>query len=482
MNKRKNSAILFLLILATFVTSCASEPELAENSDTDGSSEVETSEEYTYPTLNLEGDTFRILNTDQPYNFYGYLDFEEATGDTLDDAVYQRDRYLEELFNFNLEVNEDYSMEEAASALQTAVLADDSSYDVAFIRDYYMSTALTEGYLTDLDTIPEIQLDEDWWYGNITDNARIGKDGKALFAYSDVSFVGFEGTIVTFFNEDMLEKYRLERPYQSVIDGEWTFDKLLEYASASANLNGDDSFMPYSENGDCVYGLTGFQHTYNALFVAAGVDYITKDSDNMLAFGADNEKFYNVCIKLSDTLTKDGDFIYANDKEKHYEKLFKAERAMFMTAQLKAANNYRDMDMTYGILPMPKWDDTQEDYKNLMSFTYLMCIPVTNKRTTETGIIMDAMSYYTYKNIVPHFYNGRVCQKILRNEESIQMMDIIRDTRYMTIATVYGMFNDFQNKIADTINSKSTAFASMIASIKPSIETNLDALNKALTD
>ncbi len=487
MHKRVLSIILIAL-LAAGIISCGDSgtktgSDTSANQDT---SAEETTPEYTYPELDMKGDTFTMLNTAQTYGFYSNLDFDEATGDTLDDAIYNRNRKLEEMYSFKLEVNEEYTLNDAAKALQTSVLANDDVYDVAFIRDYYLSTALTEGYLMDLDTIPELQINEAWWDTEATENARVGKDGMALVASSDVSLVDFEGTIVWFINEDMLKTLGLDAPYQLVLDGKWTFDRMVEYMKAGANLNGDESFMPFNPDGNAIYGLTGFQHTNNSLISSAGVDYITLDKDRNLVFGADNELFYNAAIKISETFSQDGDYLFANSaapgEKGHYESIFKNGRALMLSAQLKAANNYRDMEDTYGIVPVPKWDESQENYSHLRTFSYLMVVPVTNQKPHETGIIMDAMSYMTYKNIMPYFYEGRLSQKMLRNDESIEMLNIIRDTRHYDLGTVYGTYNDFSNKISEIINSKSTDFASMVASFKPTIEGNLqklmDAMNK----
>ena len=160
--------------------------------------------------------------------------------------------------------------------------------------------------------------------------------------------------------------------------------------------------------------------------------------------------------------------------------IFKDGRALMLSAQLKAANFYRDMDATYGIVPVPKWDESQENYVNLRTFSYLMVIPVTNNRQHETGAIMDAMSYITYDKVMPAFYNGRISQKILRNDESIEMMNIIRSSRHYDLGTIYGVYNDFSNKISGIINQKSTDFSSMVASFKPTIEKNLESLMAAM--
>lgn len=476
--KRQLSWILICL-LALSAVSCGNDVLQDENTTApENNSETIVEEEYVYPEVDLDGGKFTILNTAQNYGFYSSLDFETETGDSLDDAIYNRNRFLEEKFNFEFEIIEDYELNKAANALQTSVLAGDDTYDVAYIRDYWLNTSLIEGYLTDLDEIEEIQLDKEWWDGEATENARVGKDGKALFASSDVSLVDFEGTIVTFFNQDLFEKLNLELPYQLVFDGKWTFDKMVEYMKAGANLNGDDSYTPYDPSGEAIYGLTGFQHTYNSFISAAGVDYVSIDDDGSLYFSGDNEKFYNAAIKISETFASDGEWLYANseDVDRHYETIFKNGRAIMLSAQLKAANKYRDMDAAYGILPTPKWDESQENYSNLRTFSYLMVIPVTNKRTHETGAIMDAMSYYTYENVISDFYNGRVSQKILRDDESIEMLNIIRSTRHYDLGMIYGVYSDFSNKISDVINAKSTDFASMVASFKPTIEANLDSM------
>lgn len=485
---KRSLSLILIGILAAGTFACGGEKPSGDDTTAPSGGETsstDTDPAYVYPEVDLKGDTFTILNTAQTYGFYSNLDFEEATGDTLNDAIYDRNRNLEERFKFKLEINEEYTLDKAAKALETSVLAGDDTYDVAFIRDYYLNTALTEGYLADIDGIPEIQLDKPWWDGAATENARVGKSKKALFASTDVSLVDFEGTIVWFFNEDMLGKLKLDTPYQLVLDGKWTFDKMTEYMKAGANLNGDENYMPFKTDGNSVYGLSGFQHTYNSLISSAGVDYIDLDKDGNLVFGADNEKFYNAAIKISQTFAQDGDYIFANSgvapgDDGHYEMIFKNGRALLLSAQLKAANFYRDMDATYGIVPVPKWDESQEYYSNLRTFSYLMVIPVTNNRQHETGAIMDAMSYITYEKVMPAFYNGRISQKILRNDESIAMMNIIRSSRHYDLGTIYGLYNDFSNKISTIINQKSTDFSSMVASYKPTIEKNLESLMTAM--
>lgn len=478
---------LLIGLLALSAVSCGEEKPQNETTSSNDSSDTSSvvEEGYVYPNVDLGGDKFTILNTAQTYGFYSSLDFDEATGDSLDDTIYTRNRFLEDKFNFEFNIIEEYELEAAATALQTSVLADDDTYDVAFIRDLYLLNAITEGYLTDLDGIPEIQLDEEWWDGAVTESARVGTSKKTFIASTDVSLADFEGTMVTFFNQDMFEKLNLELPYQLVLDGKWTFDKMVEYMKVGANLNGDDSFSPFEPSGAATYGLTGATHAYSSLISTAGIEFVSADKNGNLEFTMDSEKFYDVATKLSQSFAQDGEWLNSNvgdnSNPRHYEAIFKNGRALMLNAQLKAANSYRDMDSTYGIIPIPKWDESQENYSNLRTFSYLMVIPVTNKRINETGAIMDAMSYLTYEDVMPKFYDGKLSQKLLRNEESIEMLDLIRSTRHYEIAFVYSSFSKILNQIESIINSKSTDFASMVASLKPTIEANLESIMESMS-
>ncbi len=473
-------ALLAALLLS--LTSCGGaevETETTAPADT-AETAAETEETYDFGSLDMGDATFTMLNCGQTYGFYGTLDTPELTGETLSDSIYNRNRKVEELYKIKINVNEDNQLDKAAEALKTAVVAGDDVYDVAFIRDYYMTAAITEGYISDLGGSDRFQFDKPWWDGPSIENTRVGKAGKTLIALGDISLVDFEGTMVAFFNEDMLTDLGLDAPYQLVRDGKWTFDALVEYQKAGANLNGDEAFEPLKGDGNAIYGHVGFQHSINAMIASNNIRYIDTDGDGNLVFGLNNEKFLNTAIALSEKFSPQGEWLFANNGSntdpEHYEMLFKNGRALFMTAQLKASNNYRDMEATYGIVPIPKWDETQPDYRNLRTFSYVMSVPVTNVRLDETAQIMDAMAYITYTDVIPYFYNGRLSQNNLRNEESAEMLGIIRETRCMDLGTLYGQFTELSNEITNIVNARSTDFASFIAKVQPKMEASIQEI------
>ena len=164
----------------------------------------------------------------------------------------------------------------------------------------------------------------------------------------------------------------------------------------------------------------------------------------------------------------------------HYENLFKSGRALMTLAQLKAANNYRDMADAYGILPIPKYDEIQKDYHCLRTFTYLMCVPVTNGRPHETGAIMDTLSYITYKDIMPSFYAERVSQKLLRGDDSIEMLGIVRSSRRFDVGSVYNIFLPLADDVVYKCLSGNKEIASTMASKVKTVEANIDKIMAAM--
>ncbi|MBO5218143.1 MAG: hypothetical protein J6C52_01855 [Clostridia bacterium] len=434
---------------------------------------------YDYPTLDWGGDDFTILNSDTTrWGFYAYIDFEDQTGEMLDDAVYNRNRGLEERYNFKLEVvTED--VDKNHELYKTAILAGDDVYDVAYIRCDRLSPFILDGYLINLLDVDSFRLEEPWWDQLVMEKALIGDMDALYFAANDVSLTGLDGTLCTYFNEDMLADLQLDTPYQLVRDGKWTIDKLGEYAAAGANLNGDDSFA-WNVSGKSIYGLASYEDCINGFITGAGLSYIEIE-DGQPSLVKDNEKFFNLFEKIYAITGTAGDFIYKNGAgNEHYEMIFKNGRALFAIAEIKASSKYRDMDTTFGIVPIPKYDENQKEYFSHRTHVCpTVSMPVTNKKSTETGIILDAMAYESYENILPIYYDVKVAQKGLRNEESIEMLQIIRAGRSFDIGEGYAWTENlsaevnklYANTLQPTIVSTLDSYRSSIeAEIKKTME------------
>lgn len=77
-------------------------------------------------------------------------------------------------------------------------------------------------------------------------------------------------------------------------------------------------------------------------------------------------------------------------------------------------------------------------------------------------------------SIIDTNYDESLSQKRLRNVESIEMLELMRNTRYFDISKCYGWTNDLQSAISKLLMAGDGAIASTIASNKDKVLANID--------
>lgn len=472
--KRITGILLVIAMLASLAGCGGKETDSDDTSSQNAvTTDAVTDPEYIYPELDCGGDSFTILNLENVWAMYTYLDHESMTGEIIDDAVYNRNRMLEDKFNFKLEVIE-YPIDDCYKQVQTTVTAGDDIYDAAYVRGAYIGATVSGGLALNLYDIPELQLDKPWWNQSVISEATVGTDDKALyFIQNDLSLCAFDLVWAIYFNENMMEKLGKDMPYDTVREGKWTIDALNTMLKWGTNLNGDDSFA-FSYDKSSIYGLTSFYRLCDAMIIGAGNRYVTKGADGVPALSLENDRFYSTAEKLANIFGTEGDYIEANQNGVSYDKIFMSGRALFYGGEVKASGVFRDMDDSFGILPLPKYDEDQENYCSWMNYdTPTLIIPATCSDTSRTGILLDALSYHSYKDVLPAYYNVRVSQKSLRNDDSIEMLGIIRDSLYYDASITFGWTSNLAAALRTAIVGGNSNVASIIAANKSAVEENI---------
>ncbi|MBQ8508827.1 MAG: extracellular solute-binding protein [Clostridia bacterium] len=472
-SKRIFSLILAALLCAS-AASCGDSQTAAPSDDTttsapDSTTPAETEPAYEYPELNMNGEKFTILNSTTTWGFYTDIHFDEATGESLDDAIYNRNTFVEEKFKVDIDVVEE-NLEKTHTMLNTAVMAGDNTYQVAFLRSDYCSSLITGGSFADLSKISTLQLDEPWWDQNVLRDATVGESETLYIAATDVALMGFDGTYCVFINEDMMADLQTEMPYEMVKAGKWTLDEMHKLTKLGANLNGATDFT-WDASGSASYGMLGNATAPMVLLCGTNARIVDKGDDGLPTITCESDRFYTAAEKIAAMFTNEGEWMFLNSSDpNHYEAAFKAGRCLVTIAELKASSKFRDMDDSFGIVPSPKLDESQEEYYSYRStVSPAFCIPVTNNDCESTGIIMDALSYLTYTDVMPIYYDVTVSQKGLRNDESIEMLNLIRDTRVFDIPYIYGWTSGLYGNIQSALGAGNSAVASTIAANKDTV-------------
>jgi hypothetical protein len=131
-----------------------------------------------------------------------------------------------------------------------------------------------------------------------------------------------------------------------------------------------------------------------------------------------------------------------------------------MSTQIGVINNLRNMDTDFGIIPYPKFDEAQEKYGHYVDgHATLMAVPITVSNPEKDGVIIEALSYDSYKNLLPIYYDTIITTKFTRDEESAAMLDIIYNSRVFDFAYVYDNWN-LAFAFSNMLDAKNANFAS----------------------
>jgi hypothetical protein len=477
--------LLVLLLITMVITSCATADDSGSkttesnvNAETIETAAEETKEEYVYPDVDYNGEEFWMINVEPVWGYYPNLDFENMTGDVLDDAVYQRNRLLEEKLNFTFKVK-DVDIGQIYSQVRTLLTAGEDVYDAIMITGHEVYNLILENMLYNLYDVPQLNLEKDWWEQTVLKTISYGDPPKAYFGSNYMNLFGFQSTYITYFNEAIVENLGLTMPYEYVDKGTWTFDVMHEQIKAGMSLNGDDSYK-WSADGNCVYGFSTYEQAQLAFMIGMGANFIEKDSTGYPYLAVDNERFYSICEKLAAFMGTEGEFLNANDNSdsgwaNHYERIFAAGRAFYIVGEIKASNTFRTMDDNFGILPMPKYDENQAEYKcNRLNQSLMVAIPITNPDVDRAGTVLETMAYQSFVDVLPVFYDYTVSQKGLRNEDSIRMMDIIRGSRYYDIGIGNGWTQSLVDSVSNLVRKGDANVASAIATQAEKIAASID--------
>lgn len=161
---------------------------------------------------------------------------------------------------------------------------------------------------------------------------------------------------------------------------------------------------------------------------------------------------------------------------------FIEDRALFFIEELcVASNKLREMESDYGILPLPKYDLEQENYITFShtSHNLSVALPITSADDAEMlGMILEDMAYYSMELVRPAYYENMLNGKLARDEESIEMLDIITSNISYDLGFLLltNNFLHWQNGLRRAITTQS-APASFIASKESSA---LSDINKAI--
>ena len=485
-------AVMFVLSAAAACGDSAGEvkngaaPEGAEES---AAAEAVTEAAETWPVYEADSLPDSIDMGGRTISVYGWsgpavVEFvvEEANGDIVNDAIYERNRKVEERLNAKLEYTLNIGNYDNRSkwvkTLEKSIMAGDGAYDISAGYSMAGATLAYDHMVFDLMPLDYPDFSKPWWPESLIKEATCG--GKLYFCSGDISTYMIYYMYATFFNKGLVESYNVENPYEMVRSGSWTLDKMISISSGTySDLNGDGKKSLEDQFGF----ITHPTYTDN-FFFASGLRTTSVGDDGLPALSEEfgGEKTQALLEKLVEAFKTEG---MLNFSDYIFRTTFEEGRSIFMMHEIQVAEtSLRTSQIDYGIIPSPKYDESQTEYYGVTSFPYtLYGIPIDCADPQQSAAVLEALASESYRTVSPALFETALKVKYAGDEDMSEMYDIIRKNNVFDIGRI---FNDSMNGATyslfrSALSSGSANWISTYEKSLKSLQKNFDKVITALT-
>ncbi len=486
MKLRKTTALILLFALSASLAGCGGTS--VSPADTSAAPEDTSAVETLpltdgLPDADLGGWTFSILNYTE-----GSLSWcntrilvEELTGDVLNDAIYERNAAVMERFNCVITADE---LADPLSQIAQNVMAGDDAYDIYVVVEGKIAKSIP--YTLDWHNVPHIQLDKPWWNPAATSVYEF--DGKQTAVAGNMTLTAASRAVSTVFNKRIWNELGDGTDlYGLVKEGKWTLDRFIEISkSVSKDVDGDTQWT-----GEDVYGMfmgRGFKGYIASMLCGAGMNFTEKNAEGKDEFTLhENERGIDLVTKLVDAWQQEGYTYYTGDVHTGAPaNFFENGHALFSQRVPNDIYKLRDMNDDIGILPMPKYDEAQENYCAAAwgGAVWSLSKTVSKDELENVGLVMEALNFAGYRDVIPVYKEIALKTKTARDNESEEMLDIIFDSIYFDFGTNIMYDAVFaQTFLTDIFKAKtSSVVVSSMVSALPQIEEYITDLFEAVAE
>lgn len=487
-------SLLLALLLSANIVSCGTGTQHGAN--TSGSDDVTTEPESTtepvdpasvleLPDSDFKGREFRVLGNDGDRDQWDNFEiFSEAeNGEVVNDAVFRRNRAIEEKYNVKIAqylvdtVDQDACL---VPHIRQTVMAGEDLYDLAFTTISKIGTLPREGLVYDLNGVKNINFSKNWWNQDVNDTLSI--DGRLFFTSSDFSLRDKSRAYILVYNKEMAKQNSLDDPVSLVRENKWTIDKFSEMVTQVAvDLNGDSNVDDKDQFG---IGADSY-NAFETFIYGCGVTAIGKDNKDVPIPTLNSDRTVSVIEKVRSFFTLNNVTVIPDQWQGKVDydfwavssKGFKEGRILFATAFPHSLKAYSaECVNDYGIIPYPKFDEAQEKYYTYADrYCMLFCIPVSCVDPDFSGFMLEALSAEATDTSLKAYYDISCKTKYTYDADSAEMLDLTFAGIQYDLTRIYNIngLNDFLYSLA---SKKDNTFSSDYAKIESKALADIEKL------
>ena len=401
-------------------------PGESETVNSTEASETETVAETEYfPAIDKKdygADYFLHIHGDvNPPSFYWV---EESSNDALSQALFDRQQKVSDHLGVNIVAVRTQAQGAYVEPFKTAVKNKDGSVHTLLTHNYLgVNTLIAENFLLDLKTIPQLNMEADYWNVDFMESISI-KD-RYYLGFSNFNILY---TNVISFNKDLMDKYADaldESVYSMVTNYHWTLDNMIALANlVYVDATGD------GKTADDTFGLTGEVAVPFVNFLqASNINLVEQNEKGEYVVVVYNELNQDRTSTLVDKLKglTTSDCCWTWGFQTGTQVNLTTKRALMWLTPSISLPALMDYDVNFGVLPYPMYDENQKDvgYRSLQWGGYIS-IPSYVDNLDMTAETIEMLSFYS-DDVNLTFYEKLLGRQVADTPDDKKMLDIIWD-------------------------------------------------------
>ena len=448
------SLFLALLMLLSVFAACGNKPaettpdnsKVTDPTDNNGRDEIKD----TVPTdLKYNNETVTFLVRDgSNMNMYE-LACEELLNDPLYDAIHYRNIDVEQRLGVKIQSDtrpggfENYQAWN--EAFSVSVLNNTGDYDGC---GFYLSTGTAlakDGMFYNLLNLTNdeggyLDLEKPWWNQSMVDNLSVY--GALFFAGGSLTIQQASGGVCVFFNRDLFnEKFPDDTAahlYQLVRDQKWTADQMRYYVS---NCWDDMNSNGMVDPGDVIgiKDLGSFAGQMDAWIYAMGLDITEMDQYGEPVIALFNSRTVPAYEKVRNIFNNNPGAMICTG-EGHEASSLQNGNVLFYTQCLGYGADMKESTVDYGVLPIPKYDEEQEDYRTCFAnsaTTLGVASNLSDDRAVMVSAVLELLSAESYKQVIPVYYETVLKGHYSKDAADAEMFDRILNSFVFSFGFAY---------------------------------------------
>lgn len=453
--KRIISILIMLTLLASTLAlvSCATNQNEGNEGNEGTSSTADTTikdenkdDPDALPKMDFKGEVikFAVSPVDEgAKTSLAYLscDADENDGSVIASSVYERNRMVEELLSVKIQVVYTDKTDDFKSTVRNSVNSGKNEYDVVFVNRNGMTLA-EAGCIENIRLLDECYIDTnaEWWDSDYI-NAMHYAD-EVFWLAGPLSLTYASGLSCFFVNLDMYNA-KLKDTYGDIYDlvraGKWTFDNMCSMSAAVYDPVNPNAAYPSDED---VMGLRVTTSMSEALAVGMGVRLSSKNADGtgvdllVTRMSSDLVNPMNEIAKKVAESDKDG---IIRAKTAYTVDQFVAEKQLFNVGTFVDATELIDKaNFEIAVIPTPMYNEEQKEYRTAVSGNAQVIGIVDGcLNTAAVSATLEYMARLGNTMVKDVLYRQILGQKYAENENVMEMLDTLNDSRYVDFVMCY---------------------------------------------